>query len=500
MCRILVATSIAPKDIDNQRKAVDSWIKAGLEVISFNCLEEYEAIKESFQDVDFKIVKRDGRHRFGKPYVYFDDIMEYFSGCDYDICGIINSDIHLLGVDNKFNEYIYEEARDSFVYGNRVEVKSLDDLNGMFYVGHDYFFFDRQVSCIYPREDFWIGQPAWDYWVVYMPIVSGFKVKKIINAIAYHVSHRIQWNEELNLELHRMIVDKYFDKAENLMRYKSVSRYEKFYELIQNYYQPIIYRKNSIDYSILVVYNRNAANKSDEPVNYDCILNQTYKNLRVCYGSKDSIDLDKVEEDLIFFMDEGTSIEDYFFDIMVNSIENRDMCICSFKVTSSEFNYIKDVSPLDLDSYKIKTDIIIDECILYKTKFYKESKPINDNMKDYNFAFVPNGLVKKEFKALVSSKLRALGNAKLYIYGAGGHTKKLLKQIDTGNLNICGIIDSNPELDNTYLNGIRVYGRDRMDELDIDYILISSMSYEKEIFDDLKRTVDIGKLITIYNY
>ena len=85
-----------------------------------NCLEEYEAIKESFQDVDFKIVKRDGRHRFGKPYVYFDDIMEYFSGCDYDICGIINSDIHLLGVDNKFNEYIYEEARDSFVYGNRV--------------------------------------------------------------------------------------------------------------------------------------------------------------------------------------------------------------------------------------------------------------------------------------------------------------------------------------------------------------------------------------------
>jgi FlaA1/EpsC-like NDP-sugar epimerase len=78
--------------------------------------------------------------------------------------------------------------------------------------------------------------------------------------------------------------------------------------------------------------------------------------------------------------------------------------------------------------------------------------------------------------------------------------KKLLKQIDTGNLNICGIIDSNPELDNTYLNGIRVYGRDRMDELDIDYILISSMSYEKEIFDDLKRTVDIGKLITIYNY
>ena len=33
MCRILVATSIAPKDIDNQRKAVDSWIKAGLEFI-----------------------------------------------------------------------------------------------------------------------------------------------------------------------------------------------------------------------------------------------------------------------------------------------------------------------------------------------------------------------------------------------------------------------------------------------------------------------------------
>jgi hypothetical protein len=45
MADVLVATSIAPINIENQRKAIDTWIKAGLDVISFNCIEEYEAVK-----------------------------------------------------------------------------------------------------------------------------------------------------------------------------------------------------------------------------------------------------------------------------------------------------------------------------------------------------------------------------------------------------------------------------------------------------------------------
>jgi len=497
--KIIVATSIAPRNIENQKKAIDSWIEAGLDVISFNCLEEYEAISNHFPNIQFNIVQRDGRNRFGKPYIFLDDIMEYFKDCDYDVCGIINSDIHLLGVDGGFGKYIYDEAKNSFVYGNRVEIKSLDNLNGMFYVGHDYFFFDKQISYIYPREDFWIGQPAWDYWIVFMPIISGFKVKKIINAIAYHIIHTIQWDNNLNIELHKMIVDKYFDKADKIMKYKSASSLERFYELILNYYQPVVYTKRfTRNYSVLIVCSSDSICEDNKSDKYSCILNQTYKNIRICYGNNDSINLNEVKEDLIFFMGEDTVLDNWFFEIMVNHIENKDMCICNISMESKDFSYVKDISVFDMDSGEFVTDALIDECILYNTEFYKKRRPMKSDLKKYNFALVPNGLVKKEFISYLNNKLNGLKDKRVYIYAAGGHTKKLLNRINLNN--IYGIFDSNPELDGTMLQGIPVYSKGKINQFEFDYIVISSMSYEEEIYNELKYIIDKRKLIRIYNY
>ncbi|HQI17278.1 MAG TPA: hypothetical protein PLL37_09985, partial [Bacillota bacterium] len=63
-----------------------------------------------------------------------------------------------------------------------------------------------------------------------------------------------------------------------------------------------------------------------------------------------------------------------------------------------------------------------------------------------------------------------------------------------------GIFDSNPELDGTMLQGIPVYSKGKINQFEFDYIVISSMSYEEEIYNELKYIIDKRKLIRIYNY
>ncbi|WP_229536970.1 hypothetical protein [Pelosinus baikalensis] len=77
----------------------------------------------------------------------------YFAGSDSQICGIVNSDIYLLG--EKFHSFISKEAVDSLVYGSRIDIKALDNLQGKLYGwGFDYFFFDRKIINSYPKSDF----------------------------------------------------------------------------------------------------------------------------------------------------------------------------------------------------------------------------------------------------------------------------------------------------------------------------------------------------------
>ena len=130
--KLTIATSIAPGNIDRQSKAIESWIKLGLNVVSINCAEEIDTLQQSFPDVKFIPAKRDGREIFGKPVIYFDDFLEYFKEAGSEFCGIVNSDIHLVG-DEEIISFIKKEAKNCLVYGSRIEVDSLYVLDGEFY-------------------------------------------------------------------------------------------------------------------------------------------------------------------------------------------------------------------------------------------------------------------------------------------------------------------------------------------------------------------------------
>ncbi len=192
---ITIATTIAPKNIDNQRAAIDSWKHLGFNVVSINSAQEIKQLESSFQDIEFVTAKRDAGDRCGKPYIYFDDFLSYFKNAEGRICGIINSDIHLS--DERLKALISMEAVDSFLFGCRLDVSTLATQDGkIFRDGFDYFFFDRKYLDIYPEDEFCLGLPWWDYWAVLVPMLNQIPVKKLVAPVAHHITHPINWDEE----------------------------------------------------------------------------------------------------------------------------------------------------------------------------------------------------------------------------------------------------------------------------------------------------------------
>ena len=194
--RLTIATSIALKNLAKQGKAVESWMKLGFDVVSINCAEEIQKLQGAFPNVRFIQAKRDAREMFGKPLVYFDEFLEYFSRTGSEFCGIVNSDVFLFS-DEGIISFIKEHAKGSLVYGSRMEVDSLEVLVGDVYEdGFDFFFFDKSLVSCFPKSDFCIGMPWWDYWMPLIPALEKIQIKKLVSGFAYHLKHRCKWNAE----------------------------------------------------------------------------------------------------------------------------------------------------------------------------------------------------------------------------------------------------------------------------------------------------------------
>lgn len=191
-----IATSIMPKGLEKQKWAIASWLKLGFNVVSLNCAEEINILQKSFPDVEFIQTKRDGREQFDKPVIYFDDFIEYFEKSGTETCGIVNSDIFLIA-DEDIISFIKNQTKKSLVYGSRMDIGSLEDLDGDIYeAGFDFFFFHKSLLSCFPKSHMCLGLPWWDYW---MPLVSALgetKLKKLVSPFAYHLVHSMKWNEK----------------------------------------------------------------------------------------------------------------------------------------------------------------------------------------------------------------------------------------------------------------------------------------------------------------
>lgn len=242
---ITVATSLVPGKKDTQKIAVASWMKQGFNVVSINSEEEIKELIPVFPEVSFAAARRNAGNTFGKPYIYFDDVLTYLSNEQgSNVCGIVNSDVILAG--QELYDKISCEAIDALVFGSRVEIESLKALQGNMYDrGFDFFFFDKKLISLFPKEEFCLGVPWWDYWAVLIPLIHQenaevkYHVKKVTNPVAFHIKHTVNWNEYSWLSMGYRL-SKYLRPPYDLTEVTMYRYLQETLLIIHNLSQPII--------------------------------------------------------------------------------------------------------------------------------------------------------------------------------------------------------------------------------------------------------------------
>ena len=191
---ITIATSIAPKGLAKQKRAIQSWLEFGFEVISLNTRKELELLQPQFPGVRFVPAPRNGSKLAGKPYVFVDDIMAALHSADHQVVGIINSDIELRAKPRLVN-YLTEAAADSVICGSRIDIENAQSHSGRVYTrGFDFFFFSKRLIEQLPKTKFMLGVPWWDYWLPCAAIEQGIPVKRIDTPLGYHLWHEVNYN------------------------------------------------------------------------------------------------------------------------------------------------------------------------------------------------------------------------------------------------------------------------------------------------------------------
>lgn len=216
---VVIVTSIAPKNQEKQLAAIDSWQALGFSVVSLNIQSEIDQLQPLYQNVLFHAVTRDAHSEAGRPLIYLDDILLYLRQHGTRTGGIVNSDI-CLKADSNFRLFIAQESVNSLVFGNRINLQSIDEVYlqsldwidntvGKYEHGFDYFFFDTSIIDLYPTQEFCIGMPWWDYWMPAALLPTNVNLKFLDSRIAYHVVHPTNFSD-LAWRKYGMKIGKYF--------------------------------------------------------------------------------------------------------------------------------------------------------------------------------------------------------------------------------------------------------------------------------------------------
>ncbi len=495
---IVIVTSLAPRDITVQRQSIVSWLDNGFRVVSLNSADEIKEIEKYFPEIVFIPIQRNAKEQFGKPYVYFDDVIDYFRNCDVQVCGIINSDIILQNISDDIIDIIYRESKDSMVYGSRLDIASLDRLaDGIPYeLGFDFFFFDRSILDVYPQSDFCIGLPWWDYWAIIIPLVHHIPVKRLRSSFAFHIIHPQNWNKEPWKYYSQQIAGHIGMKIPQSDEEVTSCAYSILEKLEEGSEEIYIYPSKR-SRSVLIVYD-NKGVKPEESLTYRSILNQTWSNKKVIQGNPYDFNPIGIEEDFIYFIKEAETIRSNFLEIMVLHIDDEyDYISCGMRIFTNKLLFKGNYMTHEED--KIDLSPLFRQCTLYNTKFLGNIRNQREPLRISNAGIVKVPLITMNFVDYLEDIIDPIRDKRIYIFSAGGHTESLLKWFDFSNVNIQGIIDNNMDLNGKRLNGYHIYHSNCIPKLEIDYILISSRTFEREIYAQLSRELDKEKLIRLYN-
>lgn len=479
MNTMTIGTSISPKNIDNQKRAIQSWIDAGFHVFSYNAADETEKIRGYFPSVEFITADRDARREKGRPLVYLYDILQQLKRTGDKVVGIINSDIHIKNADSTMYTYLFEQAQNSLIYAHRQDVNTLDEKLGEWYIGLDLFLFDRELVDIYQDDGLVLGGCAWDYYMVFMARHFGYDAKLLQNPIAFHLRHVQTWSDWEDYNTKRKIAQKYLGEA-------SARAVRKMDDAIRNNKQGIF--KAGIEAagskSVLVIVPCDLKNSGT----LLGIQNFSYTNIRIAQGNAQEYDFAAVQEDYVLIACDGIMYNRDFLTLAVTCLNKGfDMVSYGLEIEKEgqQFFFVH------ADELK-QTESLDRGCSVFRRDWLCSDKsnksPVCGNMCE-RFA-------KIDYVCYIQHTLT--GRSKVYFYGAGANCDYILKHCELPEGMVVGILDSNSAVHGTQIHGIPVSGISAIkDDNDIP-VFITALGYEFVIYEFLKTQLPEERIIRSY--
>jgi hypothetical protein len=201
MPKITIATSLPPRGIESSRRAVDSWLAHGFQVISLNTGEECRALSGHFPRVRFCLCEDTAKRHTGQDHQYVDTLLDALAEYGEDICAIVNADIVLQGGIRAWTHMAQAAATD-FVFASRVNLRALEYREGHLYnAGFDCFVFPKTFLARVPRTRFIIGQPFWDLFFPACARYARMDTHYAYGPALLHKTHDLNWNDELFIHL-----------------------------------------------------------------------------------------------------------------------------------------------------------------------------------------------------------------------------------------------------------------------------------------------------------
>lgn len=183
---MIFLTTLSLKRIEDQQRAVNSWIEAKNNVISFNTKSEQNHLKKFFDKVEFIEPKETGVIEFNKDYVRLNCFTDWIKSNENSV--LINSDIELYG------ELPIKKNKNSIVYYQRNDYLNTIERSVKFRSGIDAFYLTKEFCEWIPKTRLVLGQCHWDYFIPLIAIKRDFKLFSPIHSNLYHKRHQLNYD------------------------------------------------------------------------------------------------------------------------------------------------------------------------------------------------------------------------------------------------------------------------------------------------------------------
>lgn len=476
--KIVLGTSIAPVNIEQQILTVQSWIKNGFKVISCNSNEEIDLIKPFFSKIEIEFVEVqcgfDLMRSKKLPFIY--DILFNVWKRTECIGGFINSDIYIDNMSEELYDFIIKETLDGFLLVRRNDVEKLEDIKTlnwkMHFDGIDMFLIDKKFIPNFFNAGFFV-QSCWDACILLEAKMQKIKIKELMNPIAFHKRHCQQWNFKMSKLLIEDFYYKYFHTKENA--YEKVIQF--LYDILLNECIQVCYLKNQNVKCLFVV-------KREDFSIEGYIKNQDFPKSNIAIENNDD---NRREYDYIFYIPEETIITNVFCKnviFIMTCCEYSKVELGKFYVTKigKEYHYSSMDKNMDLLEYiqeKNPSNVIV----------YAQNKKVNLCKK------IVRPIVYEEINILDKNtfyKFKPQGT--YYIVPAGIRANQWFQEnaYKLKNMEFLGFLDNKKR-------GIGEFGKifplDVLYENQEAYVFVASKYYLKEIMEQVNILKKSNKII-----